>query len=359
MREKNKAVKTAFLFILILSLALPLCGCSSDSTAATASADSVRRTEVLLDTVVTVTLLDGDEEDLDALFDFLEEEGDRLDRYSDSEIAALSTTPTVLSDDVFTLLSDSKAFSELSGDAFDPVLGALADVWQIQEPEVREAPSAGTVAEALSHSGNDLLMLDEETKEAWLTDEEAGVDLGASAKGYLGDLATEFLKERGVTQALLSLGGNIVAIGDKNGAGYLIGVEDPFDQSQDPIAVLTISDKSAVTSGDYQRYFEDAEGNRYHHILDPKTGYPADSGLSQVVVVSDSSEEADMLSTALFVMGKDRAIEFMKTYDPDHDIGLIFTEKDGTVSVSDNLKDIFEINTKDTDTFSFQFFSLS
>lgn len=356
MRIKNKAVKTAFLFILTASLVLALSACSKSSSGTTGG---VRRTEVLLDTVVTITLLDGDEEDLDAVFDYLETEGNRLDRYSDSEISELSTTPTVLSDDVFTLLSDSKAFSDTSGDAFDPVLGALADVWQIQEPEVREAPSVDTVAEALTHSGNSLLMLNEDTKEAWLTDEAAGVDLGASAKGYLGDLATEFLKERGVNQALLSLGGNIVAIGDKNGNGYLVGVENPFDQSQDPIAVLTLSDKSAVTSGDYQRYFEDAEGNRYHHILDPKTGYPADSGLSQVVVVADSSEEADMLSTALFVMGKDKAIDFMKTYDPNHEIGLIFTEKDGTVSVSDNLKDIFEMNTSDTDTFSFQFFSLS
>lgn len=356
MRIKNKAVKTAFLFILIASLVV-LSGCSNASSGTTTG--GVRRTEVLLDTVVTITLLDGDEEDLDAVFDYLETEGDKLDRYSDSEISRLSTTPQVLSDDVFTLLSDSKAFSDQSGDAFDPVLGTLADVWQIQEPEVREAPAAECVAEALSHSGNDLLMLDEATKEAWLTDEAAGVDLGASAKGYLGDLATEFLKERGVNQALLSLGGNIVAIGDKNGDGYLIGVENPFDQSQDPIAVLTLSDKSAVTSGDYQRYFEDAEGNRYHHILDPKTGYPADSGLSQVVVVSDSSEEADMLSTALFVMGKNRAIDFMKTYDPDHQIGLIFAEKDGTVSVSDNLKDIFKVNDTDTDTFTFQFFTLS
>lgn len=354
MRERSKAVKTAFLFILVLALVLPLGACAGQRTGT-----AVRGTKVLLDTVVTVTLFDGDEADLDALFDFLEEEGEKFNRFSDSEIASLGTEPTVLPDDVFRLLSDAKSFSDTSGDAFDPVLGALSDVWQIREPEYREAPSGEAVAGALAHSGNALLMLDETTKEAWLSDGAAGVDLGASAKGYLGDLAKDFLRERGVSQALLSLGGNIVAIGDKNGEGYRIGIEDPFDQSRDPIAVLTISDRSAVTSGDYQRYFEDAEGNRYHHILDPKTGYPADSGLAQVVVVSDSSEEADMLSTALFVMGKDAGIDFMKHYDPQHRIGLVFTEKDGTVSVSENLADILKINTSETQPFTFQFFSLA
>ena len=335
-----KSIRKLTSVLLIVSVLFFLTGCGQDP---------VTKSGMLLDTVVTVTLYDGTQEDLDAAFTAISGWDDRLDAFSDtSEIGQInSETPTVLSDEIYGLLKDSVTFSGTSSDAFDPVLGSLIDLWHIQDPEEREAPTQEQIDEARSHSGTNLLILDDSAKTALLTDSEASVNLGADAKGFVGDQIKTLLEERGVKHGLINLGGNIVLIGGKSDReDFTIGIDNPFDTSKDPIATLALSDVSIVTSGDYQRWFTDSSGKKYHHILDPSTGYPAESGLTQVVVVAESSETADMLSTTLFVMGKEKGLEFLKEIDPDGKIGAVFTEKDGTVTVTENLKGKFELNTE-------------
>ena len=159
------------------------------------------------------------------------------------------------------------------------------------------------------------------------------IDLGGIAKGYCADRVTEILKDNGVTSAVLSLGGNVSVIGKKpDGNLWNVGIKNPFGEGI--YAKISLEDTSAVTSGDYIRYFE-KDGKRYHHIIDTKTGYPADSGLSSVTVISKNSTVADALSTALFVMGKDRAIEYWKN---DKTFQMVLIEKSGKIYCTDGIQ---------------------
>lgn len=162
----------------------------------------------------------------------------------------------------------------------------------------------------------------------------ARIDLGAVAKGYSADRAAEKLRENGISSAILSLGGNVRAVGKKtDGSDWRVGIQDPDDTNKS-IALLDINDKSVVTSGSYQRYFE-KDGKIYHHIMDPKTGRPAESGLSSVTVICSDGTRADALSTAFFVMGLERSEEYLKN---NNDIKAVFISNDGTLFYSKNLK---------------------
>ena len=159
------------------------------------------------------------------------------------------------------------------------------------------------------------------------------------------------MEEQGVTSAVISLGGNIVVMGEKGvsmtdsqGDDFSIGIRDPQSDSGDLAGVLRCSDKTVVSSGTYERYFE-ADGKRYHHIIDPHDGYPADNGICSAVVVAEDGALADALSTALFVMGKDEAITFSQT-SPLSFEAVLFC-KDGTVWASSGLRPSLELNGSD------------
>ena len=160
------------------------------------------------------------------------------------------------------------------------------------------------------------------------------IDLGSIAKGYASQKCTQYLREHGVTSALLNLGGNVQTIGSKpDGSPWRIGIKDP--KGGDPIMVLSIIDKAVVTSGGYERYFEQ-DGQTYWHIMDTATGYPARSGLSSVTIVGDDGATCDALSTSLFVMGLEKATDFWKN---NNDFEAIFITDSGEVYITEGLKD--------------------
>jgi thiamine biosynthesis lipoprotein len=164
------------------------------------------------------------------------------------------------------------------------------------------------------------------------------IDLGAIAKGYTADKVSALLAEYGVTSALVSLGGNITAIGTKpGGPSWRVAVRNP-DDPESYLCILSISDQTVSTSGGYERYFEQ-DGVVYHHILDPLTGSPARSGLKSVSVVSSSGTVADALSTALFVLGEDAALTLWRACD---DFDAVLVREDGTVLVTEGLESRFE-----------------
>lgn len=162
------------------------------------------------------------------------------------------------------------------------------------------------------------------------------LDLGAVAKGYASDRIAGYLRENGVTSALLNLGGNVYALGKKpNGVKWTIGVKSP---ERGIIGTLQVEDAAVVTSGGYERFFTGSDGVRYHHIIDPSTGRPADSGLASVTVVGSSGARCDALSTALFVMGLDRASDYWREHG---DFEAVFVTSDGELLVTAGLEDSF------------------
>lgn len=162
------------------------------------------------------------------------------------------------------------------------------------------------------------------------------IDLGATAKGFAADKAAEILKSSGVSRALLNLGGAILTIGEKSdGKPWTIAVQDPF--SEENLCTVKISDKAAVTSGAYQRYFEE-NGVKYHHIMDVSEGRPSDSGAASVTVVGESAFVCDALSTAFFVMGIDDTRDYLASHS---EISVIFVSDLGKIYVSEALKDGF------------------
>ena len=164
------------------------------------------------------------------------------------------------------------------------------------------------------------------------------IDLGGIGKGYAADHVVEILRKHGVERALVSLGGNIYAVGSKEkGLNWTIAITDPDDE-QAYLGTLSVSDTSVVTSGDYERYFEQ-DGKRYCHIFDSTTGYPAETDLLSVTVVSPNSTEADGYTTALFVMGHDKAVEFCEK----NGIQAVLVCDDHTIYVTDDLKDAFHL----------------
>ena len=171
------------------------------------------------------------------------------------------------------------------------------------------------------------------------------IDLGSIAKGYAGQLAAQMLRERGVESALLNLGGNVQTVGTKpDGSPWQIGIKDP--KGEDAMMVLSIADQAVVTSGGYERYFEQ-DGQTYWHIMDPFTGRPADSGLISVTIVGDEGVVCDGLSTALFVMGLEKAADL---WAQSGDFEAVFVTASGEVYITEGLRDHFALTERYADT---------
>ena len=171
------------------------------------------------------------------------------------------------------------------------------------------------------------------------------IDLGSVAKGYAGQLAAQMLREHGVQSALLNLGGNVQTVGAKpDGSPWQIGIKDP--QGEDAMMVLSVEDQAVVTSGGYERYFEQ-DGQTYWHIMDPSTGHPADSGLISVTIVGDEGVVCDGLSTALFVMGLEKAADLWAQSD---DFEAVFVTASGEVYITEGLRDRFALTERYADT---------
>ncbi|MDO4572979.1 MAG: FAD:protein FMN transferase [Clostridia bacterium] len=290
------------------------------------SAESAAVSLFCMDTYCTI---EAHGPDAEAAVAAAAEELERLERLfsiglADSELSRINASAggdMRLSDDMARLLETSLEVSEETDGAFDVSVEPLVRAWGFYggSPAV---PSGETLEEALLHVDYARLELSGNTLRL---QSGQGLDLGGVAKGYAGDRLTALMAAYGVTGASVSLGGNVQTLGERPGGGaWRIGLRSPLDEEA-LLCVLAAEDCAVVTAGSYQRWFEEA-GQRYHHILDPATGRPAESGLLSVTVVAADGARADALSTALFVMGRERAEAFWRQSGGAFEM-LLFTDE--------------------------------
>lgn len=218
-----------------------------------------------------------------------------------------------LSPELTEFLCTAVSYTNMIPDYFDITINPVCESWQ-------KAGDDGVLPDdidaKLALVGTDCIYIDIDKNTARLTEEGASVTLGAIAKGYAADRLVSAMLSNGEQNALIDLGGNIYALGSKpDGSSWTVGISDPKDTSANAVT-LEAADTAIVTSGDYQRYFE-LNGKRYHHIIDPKTGYPAESGLRSATAVGKDATVCDVLSTAMFVAGIDGAKELCKRFSID------------------------------------------
>ena len=336
--------RLAISLLLIFSLAI-LGGCSKDNK----STEPLSRSEVLMGTVVTVSLYDSnDEAILDKVFNkvkdlesilSINENGTLVDEINEEA----GIKPVKVDNDTYNIVKKGIEYSNLSNGLFDISVGPIVKLWNIGLPEAR-VPSQEEIDEKLPLIGYSDIEIDDTNKTIFLKRKGMIIDLGGIAKGYTADVISNILTEEGVKSAIINLGGNVFAHGSKvNGDDWKIGIQNPFTERGGIIGTITTSNKSVVTSGIYERYIEQ-DGVKYHHILSPFTGYPYDNEIAGITIVSDKSVDGDALSTSVFAMGVEKGMEFVNTLDG---IDAIFITKDYKVYITDGLKSIFTLTNSD------------
>lgn len=255
-----------------------------------------------------------------------------------SDISAINSQKTAaVSPDTYGLIKAACSYGEKTDGCLDPAIFPAVKKWGFTTGEYN-IPTESELDVLKAHTDPTTINFDDKSMTVSLDDDMSELDLGAVAKGYASDRVIEIFRKNGIESGIISLGGNVAALGKKpDGSLWRVAVQDPKN-SEKYVGIIETENRAVVTSGDYQRYFE-KDGKRFHHIIDPKTCMPADSGLSSVTVAASEGLEADALSTAFFIMGKDRAIDYIK--NSPEPIGALFIEKSGKISVTQDLEESF------------------
>ncbi len=242
-----------------------------------------------------------------------------------------------LDSDIMEVLETAKKYSAISGGAFDVTVGPLVKAWGISTEHFR-IPEKKEIDKLLSLVNYNDIYIDSNNGTVRLAREGQAVDLGAIAKGYAADQAIKIYKRWGIKSAYINLGGNVAVLGKKpDGTLWRIGIQNPRAVNGEIIGMVKVYDKSVVTSGDYER-FSEKDNVRYHHILNPRTGYPSSSGLIGATILADSSMAADALSTAVFVLGLEKGTELVESMEG---VEAVFITEDKKIYTTSGLKDEF------------------
>ncbi len=277
------------------------------------------KTEFMFDTQCTVTAYGKDAKTaVNAVFDRLAEIHDITNYYSNnSQVAEINNAAAdediLIREEMREILTASLDVANSSQGAFDITIAPVVELWNF--PCSGNVPQDEVIQQNLDLVGIGMLQYDGNSKIEKIAD-NVKIDLGGAAKGYAGDVAIAMLKKYDVDGAVVDLGGNITCFGknpNSNNGKWRIGLQKPFAPAGEYDDIIEIDEGAVVTSGTYQRYFEKDE-KRYHHIIDPKTGYPADREYSSVTIVSDSSLYADCLSTACYILGQNKGTELADKY---------------------------------------------
>lgn len=334
MNRKQMKITISTLFIILAACGLIL-------TFRPKQTEPISQSEFLLNTFVVVTLYDSqDTEILDGAMALCREYEKRFSKTIEtSEIYKLNhrapdETTFTLTKDTAALIREGLYYSQLSDGAFDLTIEPLSSLWNFtdgkniipSESEI-EAQQKKVDWKNIELDGDELTFLSPDTS----------LDLGAIAKGFIADRLKEYLESRGVKSAIINLGGNVLCLGRLPGnKPFRIGLQKPYESHNTIIANLEIDDLSVVSSGVYERHFV-ADAKNYHHILNPKTGYPYDNGLVAVTIVSSRSVDGDALSTTCFSLGLEKGIELLNSLDDTY--GYFITE-DGSLYFSDGAEEL-------------------
>lgn len=258
-----------------------------------------------------------------------------------SEISTLNTTKSINpSSDTANLISRACEISELTNGDFDITVQPLVYEWGFYSGLDNKVPSQNDIDNALGKVDYKKINISDNNI---TLQNDMSVDVGGITKGYTSALIADIFRDNDIESAMVSLGGNVRVIGGKpDGSPWVVSIANPDDTTQQ-IGTLSVKNTSVITSGGYQRYF-DNNGKRYHHIIDTKTGYPAQSGLKSVTIVSEDDTLADALSTALFVKGLDESIEFYKNNS--ELFGAVFVTDENEIYITPDLKNCFASDQK-------------
>ncbi|MBQ3139967.1 MAG: FAD:protein FMN transferase [Ruminococcus sp.] len=303
-----KKITTLFFLFLIT-----LCGCANSAESSSEDTKEYSRDIFAMDTYMYLkaygehadTALGYSSEQILSLEELFSVTSEKSDIWA---INHSNGEPVSVSDDTITVLNKAIEIGGKTNGALDVTIYPLLTEWGFTT-DTQQVPTDDIIADKLklidytkiSVKGNTVQLPD-----------NMQIDFGALAKGYTSDCVTEILKENGVKSALVNLGGNVHAVGTKpDGTLWKVGVQNPFSPSEQ-VCILEIADKAVITSGNYERFFTDENGRKYWHILDSADGFPADNGLVSVTIVGENGLLCDALSTALFVLGTDKAIDYWR-----------------------------------------------
>lgn len=319
------------LVAILLSLLFMINGCSAINTQDEKRGEDSTSPLFFLNSILTVDIRD-DKVDKTKIEDRISQRVQQIEEEmslhsKNSEVAAINLSagdqPVKVSEDVFTVVQSAQHFSEVSQGAFDITVGDLVQLWGIGT-EQEKIPTTDQIKESLDLVNYKEVELNEGERTVYLKHKGMVMDLGAIAKGYAADAIREILVEHQVTSAVINLGGNVYVHGSKQGEPFNVGIQNPDGQNGSFIGIYQAMDQSIVTSGVYERYFEQ-DGKRYHHILSTKDGYPVDNGLVSVTIISRESMDGDALSTSAFALGLQKGMELVETLENVE--GIFITDK--------------------------------
>jgi thiamine biosynthesis lipoprotein len=303
----------------------------------------VSRTSFMLDTILTISIYDWTDEEtltktmeeisrLESLLS-VEKEGSDLARLAE----AAGKDWVAIAPETEELLKRAKEFWQLSEGHFDVTAGPLIDLWNIRNGS-GHYPTEEELDLTLPLISSEKLQI--RTGYAFLQDAGMKANLGAIAKGYIADKVKEFLLNEGVEHASIDLGRNLLFIGGKpDGSYFRVGVQSPLDERGELAKILLVSEKSVVTAGINERFFA-YQGVNYHHILDPKTGFSADTGVASVTIISDESAVGDALSTTCLLLGEEKGLALVETRP---EVEAMFIMKDGQEHMSSGFRTYVEL----------------
>lgn len=315
--KRNKRIVS---LLIIVGLILSLCGCKKNI-------EPISKSGVALNTSILLTIYDSDDKSiLNEAYNMIVKYDNMFSRTNpSSEIYKLNESgKATVSDETLEVIKLGIEYSKASNGSFDISVEPITALWNFSSDNPK-VPDSSQLSGALSHVNYENIIIN--GNEVTLKDPEGGIDLGAIAKGYIGSKVEEFLKSKGIKSAIINLGGNIVCIGSKpDGTNYTVGLQDPFQDRNVYSEKISVSAKSVVTSGTYERFFEE-NGKKYHHILDTKTGFPYENGIAAVTIISNNAKISDALSTLVFTKGIEEGIAYINSLD---DTECMIIENDGT-----------------------------
>jgi thiamine biosynthesis lipoprotein len=316
---------------------------------------SLEQTFYIYDTVVNIKIFGNtvEQQNMDDIQAMLERMDIEFSRTKENgELYAVNQAAgkeaVVVSDETLDIVKLSLKYAEEMDGLYDPTVGPLVDLWAIGEGG-EHVPDQAAIDKARSLTNYKDVIVDDAAKTVMLAKEGMVLDMGGIGKGYAADRIADYLKAEGLDSAMINLGGSsIIALGNKpNGSPWNIGLQDPDQSRGTQLGTIKISDEVIDASGVYERYFMQ-DGVRYHHILDPRTGFPSQNGLKSITIMSPNATDADALSTGVFLMGLEEGMEYLESLP--EEVEAFFITDDNKIYATSALKE--RLNLTDS-TYSF------